>query len=150
MPVLFKDLKKALTEELNRFRNRHFLRAAMAASALLATADGEVQISELLARDYILENIKELAVYDVHKAVDMFRSYADFIQKDSQAGKTAVYELLVRFSGDALHATLLVRAAVLIAKADGNFNEPEKNLIAEMCHRLKIDADQTICTALPA
>ena len=146
MTVLFENLKQAITQELARFRNRHFLKATMAASALLATADGEVQIDEHMARDYILEKIEELAVYDVHKAVDMFRSYTEALTEDTEAGQKRAYDAIARFAGDPRHATLLIRAGVLIAKADGNFSQPEKNIINKLCRMLQIDADQTICT----
>lgn len=146
MTVVFSNLKKSLLNELDRFRNRYFLEATMAVSALLAMADGEVSISEHLARDYVLDNVRELNIYDVHKAVDMFRSYAEAIKADRKAGKEKALNIIAKFSGDTAHATVLIRAGVLIAKADGNFSKEEKKIIGELCHMLQLDTSQTICT----
>ena len=59
MGTFFSEITTTLKNEKERFRNRDFLKATMAASALLALADGKVTISEQLARDYILENIRD-------------------------------------------------------------------------------------------
>lgn len=40
MAGIFQGAREALAQELARFRNRQFLDAAMAASALVAMADG--------------------------------------------------------------------------------------------------------------
>jgi tellurite resistance protein TerB len=146
MTVVFSDLKKNLLKELDRFRNRTFLEATMAVSALLAMADGEVSVSEHLARDYVLDNVRELKIYDVHKAVDMFRSYVETIKANRKAGKEKVFHFISKFSGDVSHATVLIRAGVLIAKADGNFSKEEEKIIGELCHMLQLEASQTICT----
>jgi tellurite resistance protein len=122
------------------------MEATMAVSALLAMADGEVSVSEHLARDYVLDNVKELKIYDVHKAVDMFRSYAEAIKADGKAGKEKIYHIISKFSGDVSHATVLIRAGALIAKADGNFSQKEEKIIAELCHRLQLEDSETICT----
>ena len=107
MTNIFHTAKVTLADELHRFRNRHFLEAAMAASALLALADEEVLISERLALDYVLKNVGELKIFDVYKAVDMFRDHVEAIQRDNVAGRERVSKALARFSG------LMVRNRVI-------------------------------------
>ena len=142
MTNIFHTAKVTLADELHRFRNRHFLEAAMAASALLALADEEVLISERLALDYVLENVGELKIFDVHKAVDMFRDHVEAIQRDNVAGRERVSKALARFSGDEHAAHVLINACVFIAKADGDFSEQEKQVVTELCRVLRMDASK--------
>lgn len=138
-----KSFKSALDEYVQRFRNRHFFEASMATAALLALADDEILMSQRLALDFVLENVEELKVFDVHKAVNLFREYAGAIKADVNSGKEKVFKVISRFSGDEHAAELLIRAGVVIAKADGDFSEQEKEVIAELCRILKLDSFNT-------
>jgi tellurite resistance protein len=129
----------ALTKELQRFRNRHFLKASMAASALLALTDDEIQLSERLALDFILENMKELKIFDVHKAVNFFNNYAQSIKEDIDTGKARVFKAVARFSGNEYAAPLIIRACICIAKADGDFSDKEREVVGELCRILKLN-----------
>lgn len=57
---MFETARETLRNGLTRFRNRQFLDATMAATALVATADGEVTFSELSALDSVLETVQDL------------------------------------------------------------------------------------------
>jgi tellurite resistance protein len=139
MPPILSAARAAVTRELERFRNRHFLEASMAASALLALADEEIALSERLALDFVLENLKELKIFDAHKAVNLFRDHAERIQRDVGSGKEKVVKAVAKFAGDEHAGQLIIRACVCIAKADGNFSEEEKAVIAELCQVLNLD-----------
>ena len=134
-----KAIRSALNEYLQRFRNKPFLEASMAASALLALADDEILLSERLALDFVLENVEELRIFDPHKAVDLFRDYAEAIREDFETGREKVFKTVARFAGDEHAAELLVRSCALIGKADGDFSEQEKEVVADLCRVLRID-----------
>ena len=136
MSSIFRLARASLAEKVNRHRNKPFLEAMMAATALLALADEEIVLSERLALDFILENVKELKVFDVHQAVNLFRDYGTEVQEDFNQAKERVLNTVAKFSGDQRKATLLVRASILIAKADGDFNEPEQKVLDELCRVL--------------
>ncbi len=129
---------KSLRQELQRFRTRHFLDAVMAAAAYLALADDNLRLSERLALDSVLQNMNELKIFDVHKAVDIFRDYAETIQHDRKKGKDKVFKAVSKFACDQHSATLLLKACLFIAKADGMLNEKEKGVLAELCGLLKV------------
>jgi len=61
---MFRTARETLRNSLSRIRNRQFLDATMAATALVAMADGEVTFSELSALDAVLETIQDLQIYD--------------------------------------------------------------------------------------
>jgi tellurite resistance protein TerB len=145
MSSMFRVARQSLAEKIKKHRNKPFLEAMMAATALLALADEEIVLSERLALDYILENVKELKIFDVQQAVNLFRDYGKEIQKDFDKAKAKVLEAVSKFSGDQQKAALLVRAAILMAKADGDFNEPEQKIVDELCRRLCLESEK-VCT----
>ena len=145
MNALIAEIAKTLTDEVERFRNRDFLKATMAASALLAMTDGEVTLPEQLARDYLLDNVRELKLYDVHKAVDLFREYVEAIQADPDAATEKIFKMVSKFTKDRDHAIVLVRASILIAKSDRPLGESEKEVIAKICRVLSLNTSEAVC-----
>jgi tellurite resistance protein TerB len=148
MSTIFRAARASLAEKIERHRNKPFLEAMMAATALLALADREIVFSQRLALDYILENVKELKVFDVHQAVDLFRDFGKEVQEDFDRAKDKVLKTVAKFSGDRQKAALLVRASILIAKADGNFSEPEQKVVDELCRVLCLESSK-VCTFEP-
>lgn len=142
MSSIFRAARASLAEKIERHRNKPFLEAMMAATALLALADEEIAISERLGLDYILENVKELKVFDVHQAVNLFQDYGKEIQRDFNKTKEKVLETVAKLSGDEQRATLLLRASILMAKADGDFSEPEQKILDELCRVLCLESEK--------
>ncbi len=131
--------KAALVRERERLRNRSFLEATMAASALVAMADGEVKFSELSALDDLLESVGELQVYDPHVAVDLCRDYVDAIAADADAGKAKVLEAVGRIAGDDEAARLVVQMCLVISHSDGEFSDSEVDAVRDLCAALWLD-----------
>ena len=140
MTSIFHAARASLAEKVERHRNKHFLEAMMAATALLALADREIVLSQRLALDFILENVKELKVFDVHQAVNLFREYGEEVQEDFNKAKEKVLKSVAKFAGDQQKAALLVRGCILIAKADGDFSEPEQKIVDELCRVLCLES----------
>jgi len=130
---MFRTARATLRNGLSRFRNRQFLDATMAAAALVATADGEVTFSEMSALDQVLETVQDLQIYDPHVAVDIYRDYADAIGSDADAGRKDALHAVGRIEGDREASELLIRVAVAISKADGDFSPAEARVIGDIC-----------------
>lgn len=139
MTGFFSQARAALAIELEKFRNRQFLEATMAASALVASADGEVNITELNMIDQALEAIHELNIYDPHDAVNIYRDYADGLYKNPPATREKAMKAVARMAGDAHAARLLIKVCVAIGKSDENFSDEEKAVIAELSEALALD-----------
>ncbi len=142
MVGFFKFAKEALAAELDKFRNRQFLDATMAASALVSMADGDVNITELNILDQALETIQELNIYDAHDAMDLYRDYLDELRDDPGATRDKIMQAVGRIEDDQHAARLLIRVCVAIGKADEDFSEPEKAVIMELCQRLALDSGE--------
>ena len=80
---LLQKLVESVQLQGERLRNKKFLEASMAASALVATADGEVSFSERAAVDNVLNTVDAFKVFDVHDAVDLFSDFVEAIRQGS-------------------------------------------------------------------
>jgi tellurite resistance protein len=139
MSGLFDTARDAIARELERFRNRRFLEATMAASALVAHADGEMKFAEMNTLDQALDAIRELNIYDPHEAVDVYRDYMDALRADEAGARERAFEAVARIAGDAHGAGLLLKVCVAIGKADNDFSDRERAVIAALCETLQVD-----------
>ncbi len=139
MTSFFRTARETLAQELERFRNRRFLEATMAASALVALADGEVNFTELTVIDQALEVVHELNLYAPHKAVDIYRDYIEGLRADAEATRDKAFDAVARIAGDGRAARVPVRVCVAIGTSDEDFSEPEKKVIRELCRVLELD-----------
>ena len=142
MVGFFRFAKEALAAELDKFRNRQFLDATMAASALVSLADGDANITELNILDQALETIQELKIYDPHDAMNLYRDYIDGLREDPGTTRNKIMQAVGKIQDDQHAARLLIRVCVAIGKADDNFSEPEKEVITELCQILALDDDE--------
>jgi tellurite resistance protein len=141
MVGFFKQAKEALAAELDKFRNRQFLDATMAASALVSMADGDANITELNILDQALETIQELRIYDPHDALDLYRDYLEGLRQDPAGTREKIMQTIGKLRDDPHAATLLIRVCVAIGKADDNFSAPEMTVIQDLCQALALDCD---------
>lgn len=131
-------------ESLERNRNRPFLRATMAASALVATADGNVSLGERVRIDQILETLEALKIFDPHEAVDLFNDFSDAILASPQAGHDLALEALADAASDEEAKTLIIRICCAISEVnhdqgDGNTIAADQIEIVSLCSRLGVD-----------
>lgn len=126
-------------DELERNRNRPFLRGVMAACALVATADGKVTFGERIRVDQILEALEALKVFDPHEGVNLFNEFAEAILEHPKQGHAQALQALQEAAIDAASKALIIRVCCGVSE----FNEVDGR---------KILADQieivSLCTLL--
>ena len=131
------NLLDSVREELARIRNRPFLEAAMAASALIATADmDDVTFSERSRMDAILDRLEVFRLYDAHDAVELFNGYVDTLRDDPAVGTARAITALEDFRDQPDSARLLVRVALAMAQADGAIAPAEQPRMEAICQAL--------------
>lgn len=130
-----------LKQELARHRQRPFLEAAMAACALIASADDEVSFSERARMDAVLESLAELRIFDPHEAVDLFNARIEALQADRDAGRAAALEAVRRGAVAEGAGVLIVRICVAISLADGKFVASERAMLGLICAALNLAPD---------
>jgi len=129
---------------LERNRNRPFLKATMAACALVATADGKVSLGERVRVDQILETLEALKIFDPHEAVDLFNGFSDAILESPHEGHDLALAALAEVTDDVETKALIIRICCAISEV--KHPDGEKNMIAAdqieivtLCSRLGVD-----------
>ncbi len=124
---------------LRQYQDRGFLKAAMAASALAAYADGTVSLTERYSIDDMLENLERLNLHDPEKAIQILNEYIHALQDDPETAQAVLIGKLKRFTDDRKAADLIVQIALAVSYADGHFNYAERMQFAEICETLGVD-----------
>ena len=127
--------------QLERYRNRGFLKAAMAAAALVADADGEVTLSERYRIDAILKRLERLRLYDPHKAVEILDRFLASLHDDAETARPVLLGKVSRMADDSEAAHILVRIAHSVSDADGTVSDAEANRIDQIRSVLNLAAD---------
>lgn len=135
---MLERLRESLKKRSERQRDRRFLEATMAASALVAYADGQVDFTERMRLDQILEQLHQLRAFDVREAIDHFNKVIDDLKADPEDGHARALDAVEAFAGDTASARLMVRVACHLCVADGEFTEAEQEQVAELCVQLDI------------
>ena len=133
------SLIENVQERLQQYRDRGFLKAAMAASAPAAYADGTVSLTERYSIDDMLENLERLNLHDTEKATQILNEYIHALQDDPEPAQAVLIGKLKRISADREAADLIVQIALAVSYADGHFNYAERMQFAEICETLGVD-----------
>ena len=131
-------LREGLKKRSARQRDRRFLEATMATSALVAFADGEVSFTERMRLDQILNHLHQLRAFDVHEAINHFNEVVEDLKAEPEEGHARALESIEAFAQDKASARLMVRAACHLCVADGVFTDGEQEQVAELCVLLDI------------
>jgi len=134
-------LRVGLKKRSARQRDRRFLEATMAASALVAYADGQVCFTERMRLDQILNHLDQLRAFDVREAINHFNKVIEDLKAEPEEGHARALESVEGFSQDKASARLMVRAACHLCVADGVFTEGEQEQVAELCVLLDISPE---------
>ena len=133
------NLKDQYHTLMERHHNLPFLKATMAACALVATADGEVSFSERVRVDQIIETLEHLQVYDPHEAVNIFVDFCNDIQAAPSEGHPKVLSQLDTVKENPETASLLIRICLAVAEANGKTSVVDQIEIVTLCSYLEID-----------
>lgn len=125
--------------EIERHRNRPFLKATMAACALIAISDGEITLSERIRVDQIVDTLDALKVFDPHEAVDLFNDFTAAICKSPKGGREEAIEAIKAVSENRETAALLVRVCLAISEARGPRSLVKQIEVVMLCGLLNIE-----------
>ncbi len=132
-------------DHLVRQRNLPFLRATMAACAMVASADGNVSFAERIRLDQILETLDRLKMFDPHKGVDLFNEFTDAILEHSETGHKLAMEALIEGAPDIQTRELLIRVCLAVSEMtagpDGVKAIEEQIEIVSLCNRLGVSPE---------
>jgi tellurite resistance protein TerB len=133
-------ISEIIHDRVERYRDRTFLKAAMAAGALTAYADGSVSVTERFKVEEILERLERLHIYDAQKAVEKFEEYVIELEDNTEQAEKVLLGKLERMAGDRDAADLIAHIAIEISYADKYMNQAERMQFAAICDALGLEA----------
>lgn len=136
---MLNGLRELIHTNLERRHNLPFLKATMAASAVVAIANGTITFSQRVRVDQVLETLEALKIFDPHKGVDMFNNFADFILADPASGHAKAMAAITPMADHPDMAKILIRACRAISEASGEISLVEKIELITLCSLLKIE-----------
>jgi small-conductance mechanosensitive channel/tellurite resistance protein len=115
-----------------------FLEAAMAASALVAAADGEVSESERRQVASVFDTLDIFAADSRSEGVGMFEGFVTEILANPGAGVPLAMVKVKALAGQRDSAETVVRICFAICESDGLTDVDEEKRIREICRALKL------------
>lgn len=126
-----------------QFNNAPFANATMAVCALVAAADGTIQDEELEDTIGIIENNSMLESFDIASLVKTFRANCKLAtDKYKRLELMGAVKIIKKHPEQ---ADMAMQIALMIANADGVFQDCEKKVVIEICHVLGLEPNEYGC-----
>ncbi len=122
-----------------KFKNKDFLNAAMAGSALIAMADGSVSSEEKQKMIKFIEGHDALSVFTTSDVIKAFQEFVGQLEFDKDIGEAKAYQAIGKMKSNSEAARLLIRMIIAIAASDGNFDVSEKTVAAKIARELGLN-----------
>ena len=138
----FDQLKSKANELKNdvlKYKNKDFLNAAMAGSALIAMADGTISSDEKQKMVRFIEHNESLSVFNTKDVIAAFQDFVGQIEFDQDIGSAAAYQAIAKMKSNSEAARLLIRMIISIGAADGNFDADEKKIATKIAKELALN-----------
>lgn len=134
-----KEQKKNAEESIMKVTNKQFMEAIVAGCALIAAADGHLELAEKEKMAEFIKSSTVMKLYDMSEVIGKFNSYADVVIADYEAGKKECVDAILKVRYSKEETTQVVRFCSLIALADGSVSEKEEAIIKELAVMLELD-----------
>ncbi|MGZ8193366.1 MAG: tellurite resistance TerB family protein [Methylobacter sp.] len=131
-----------LKTEALKYKNKDFLHAAMAGSALVAMADGSITSDEKQKMIKFIESHDALSIFTTSDVIKAFQDFVGQIEFDQDIGEAKAYQALGKMKSNAQASRLLIRMIIAIASADGNFDATEKKVAIKIAKELAINPSE--------
>ncbi len=134
-----KSKASELKSDVLKFKNKDFLSAAMAGSALIAMADGSISGEEKQKMIKFIESNEALSIFTTSDVIKAFQDFVGQLEFDKDIGEAKAYQALGKMKSNNEAARLLMRMIIAIASSDGNFDATEKKVAIKIAGELGIN-----------
>ncbi|MDD5630734.1 MAG: tellurite resistance TerB family protein [Methylococcales bacterium] len=131
-----------LKTEALKFKNKDFLNAAMAGSALIAMADGSISSTEKQKMIKFIESNDALSIFTTSDVIKAFQDFVGQLEFDKEIGEAKAYQAIGKMKSNTEASRLLVRMIIAIASSDGLFDNDEKKIAIKIAKELAIDPSE--------
>jgi tellurite resistance protein TerB len=137
-----KSKASELKTEALKYKNKDFLEAAMAGSALVAYGDGTITTEEKQKMLRFIEKNDTLSVFSADETIEKFQNFVTQLEFDKDIGEANAYKAIGKLKSNEPAARLLVRMVISIAGSDGDFSEQEKVVARHIARELDLDPEE--------
>ncbi|MDD2659569.1 MAG: tellurite resistance TerB family protein [Methylococcales bacterium] len=131
-----------LKTEALKFKNKDFLNAAMAGSALVAMADGSISSEEKQKMIKFIESNDALSIFTTSDVIKAFQDFVGQLEFDKDIGEAKAYQAIGKMKSNSEASRLLVRMIISIASSDGLFDNDEKKVAVKIAKELTLDPSE--------
>jgi tellurite resistance protein TerB len=131
-----------LKTEALKFKNKDFLNAAMAGSALVAMADGGISSEEKQKMIKFIESNDALSIFTTSDVIKAFQDFVGQLEFDKDIGEAKAYQAIGKMKSNSEASRLLVRMIISIASSDGLFDNDEKKVAVKIAKELTLDTSE--------
>jgi len=131
-----------LKTEALKFKNKDFLNAAMAGSALIALADGSISSEEKQKMIKFIESNDALSVFTTGDVIKAFQDFVGQLEFDKDIGEAKAYQAIGKMKSNYEASRLLIRMIIAIASSDGHFDVNEKMIATKIAKELGINPSE--------
>ena len=131
-----------LKTEALKFKNKDFLNAAMAGSALVAMADGSISSEEKQKMIKFIENNDALSIFTTSDVIKAFQDFVGQLEFDKDIGEAKAYQAIGKMKSNTEASRLLVRMIIAIASSDGLFDNDEKKIAVKIAKELALNPSE--------
>lgn len=132
-----------ISDQFNRIKNKEIMEAVVAACTYVSYSDGRVSPEEKNKMLGFLQNSECLKMYKPESVVETFGKFSRKFEFDKDMGITEVFKALGGITKTE-EKKLIVRACIMIANSDGNFDQNEKEAVRKICKELSLDSFEFI------
>jgi len=133
----------------SRHRGRAFLEGAMAASALVALADGDASLEEGAEVGRLMRVLDVLRDHHPEQGVESYLRYIDTLRKNPAEAEDIRQKVKAAAGSDLEAAALLVVVCHAISEADGIVRASEVDEIERLSKMLGVTAESAIDLIAP-
>ena len=141
MSGLLNNFTNLFNESQKKRQNRPFLKAAMAACAMVSISEGKVNFCDRIRLDQILNTLDRLKIFDPHEGVEIFNYFTGKIRTSPKEGHNEALAAVKDVATDKTTAELIVRLCLAISLSDGKTSMVEQIEIVSLCGLLGVDSN---------
>jgi tellurite resistance protein TerB len=132
------QMSQQLNTKKSQLKSKEFAQGSMAMCALIAAADGSIDVVEQQKTTELITTNEVLSIFDPRDLREIFDKYADKLRADYQLGKVEAIQAIGKLRGKPDQARATIQIGIIIGGADGNFDEHEQAAVREACNAVGI------------
>jgi tellurite resistance protein TerB len=142
-----KKVTKTL-DAVKKFENKDLAEAAIGAAMLIASADGEVEDSELQTLQAVVTSMDQFKHHQSEIGI-MIDKYAQLLKAGALIGKMNIMREIADCRGSEQEIEDVLAVAITIAGADGEFEPAEVKVLKEIAVKLNFPASRLADFGVP-